>query len=72
MISETIWLILVLWIGLLAFSRRGNLYGGAAGMVGVLLALMLLSVVGIWLGIILIFFNIYVLYKAIFEGGEHP
>jgi len=66
-ISATIWLLVVLWIGLLAFSRRGNLVGAASGIVGIFLGMALMSLIGPWIGIVLIFLNLYLMYKAIFD-----
>ena len=67
--SEEVWLILVLWIGLLAFSRRNQIIGGFAGMMGIIFGLMLISVIpsmGIVFGTLMIGLNLYVMFDAIF------
>lgn len=69
-VPETVWMMLLLWIGLLALSFKGNMYGAVGSIIGMMFGILMIPLVGVWLGLILIFLNIYILYKSIWE--EHP
>ena len=64
-IDETIWLILILWLGLIAFSKRNIMLGASAGMVGVFFGLILIQVVYLWFGLIVVALSIYLMYDAV-------
>jgi len=68
-IDDSIWMMLVVWIALLALSRRNQILGCGAGIVGVMFGLLLVPALSSWIGIVLVFINIYVLYDAIL-GSE--
>lgn len=65
--TETVWMMLLLWLGLLAMSGKGNMYGAAGAIVGMMFGILMIPLVGSWLGIVLIFLNIYILYTSIWE-----
>ena len=69
-VPETVWMMLLLWIGLLALSFKCNMYGAVSSIIGMMFGILMIPLVGVWLGLILIFLNVYILYKSIWE--EHP
>lgn len=66
-VPETVWVLLLTWLGLLAMSSKGNMYGAAGAIVGMMFGILMMPIVGAWMGIVLIFLNIYILYKSIWE-----
>jgi predicted membrane protein len=65
-------MMLLIWIGLLALSggKDNAFLGAAAAIVGLMFGVLMIAAVGAWLGIVLIFLNIYILYKSIMEGEK--
>ena len=69
-ISDSTWLILLIWLGLLALSIREKYYGAIGAIIGILFGLLLMPSVSQWLGLIMIFLNIYIFYKSLFEEAQ--
>jgi len=65
MIADTTWMILIVWIALIAFSKRSIMLGAGAGMVGVFFGLMMIQTVSLWFGLIIVAISIYVAYEAV-------
>jgi nicotinamide riboside transporter PnuC len=69
-IAESTWLILLVWLGLLALSIREKYYGVMGSLIGVLLGFILMGSITKWFGLIFVFLNIYVFYHCLFSGEQ--
>jgi uncharacterized membrane protein len=69
-IPDSIWLILLIWLGLLALSIKEKYLGAMGALIGILFGLLLMPLVNQWLGLIVIFVNFYILYATLFSEGK--
>lgn len=64
---ESIWLILLIWLGLLALGIREHYVAALGSLIGILFGLILMPLVSSWFGLIVIFVNIYIFYRSLFS-----
>jgi len=64
-IPDTVWLLLIVWIVLIAFSHRDQIIGAFSGIFGIIFALYIMPTFGLWVGLVLLFVNFYLLYRAL-------
>lgn len=64
-IPDAIWLMLLLYLGFMLFGRKDQTVAAMGSMIGLIFGILLMAYIGVWIGIVLILLNIYLLYKAI-------
>jgi len=66
-IPELYWFILVLWAVwlIIVFKYDKFFFKGTAGMIGIFYGLLLIQDINIWIGLIIIFTGVYLIYEMI-------
>jgi len=69
-VTEAMWFILIIWLVLIALGLKEPYYATIGSLIGIMFSLMLMSAISHWLGIILVFMNIYICYASLMKGEK--